>query len=131
MSKRKNRVSTDGGQALGDNPFASIDSNNLPKGAASAQSPAKAKSAESKPRSRGRLDIKREKTGRGGKTVTVVYGWKGISLDEKTILMKRIQKRCGVGGAIKDGNIEIQGDKREEVKAVLEEDGFRAVFAGG
>jgi len=42
-----------------------------------------------------------------------------------------MQKACGVGGTVKDGCIEIQGDKREEMKRILTEAGFRPVFAGG
>lgn len=63
--------------------------------------------------------------------MTVVSGFLGISGEEKAALAKSIQKRCGVGGAVKDGAIEIQGDKREETRAVLEAAGFRVVFAGG
>jgi translation initiation factor 1 len=36
-----------------------------------------------------------------------------------------------VGGTVKEGRIEIQGDKREEVKRILTEAGFQPVFAGG
>jgi translation initiation factor 1 len=42
-----------------------------------------------------------------------------------------MQKVCGVGGTVKDGQIEIQGDKRKEVARILEEAGFKPVFAGG
>ena len=130
MGKGKNRVSTDGGEGLGANPFGALDLGNLPSGpVASAPKPAASQAPEKK--NRGRLDVKREKSGRGGKTVTVVSGWKGISAEEKTVLAKSIQKRCGVGGAVKNGNIEIQGDKREETRTILEDAGFRVVFAGG
>ena len=81
--------------------------------------------------SRGRLDIIRESAHRGGKIVTVVTGFKGISLTEKQELTRKIQKSCGVGGSLKDGRIEIQGDKGEVVKRILEEAGFNPVFAGG
>ncbi len=85
-----------------------------------------------KPRkNRGRVDIIRQKAGRGGKTVTVVTGFVGIGLPEKEQLAKKMQKMCGVGGTVKDGQIEIQGDKREDVARILEEAGFRPVFAGG
>jgi len=42
-----------------------------------------------------------------------------------------MQKVCGTGGTVKEGRIEIQGDKRQEVARILTEAGFRPVFAGG
>ncbi|MDD2762360.1 MAG: translation initiation factor [Opitutaceae bacterium] len=83
------------------------------------------------PRNRGRVDITRQTAGRGGRTVTVVSGFLGISQAEKEQLAKKMQKTCGTGGTVKDGCIEIQGDKREQVAKILTEAGFRPVFAGG
>ena len=80
---------------------------------------------------RGRVDIIRETAGRGGKTVTVVKNFVGIGLPEKEKLAKEMQKACGCGGTVKDGRIEIQGDKREQVARILTTAGFRPVFAGG
>ena len=80
---------------------------------------------------RGRVDIVRQTAHRGGKGVTVVKNFTGIGLPEKQELAKKIQRSCGVGGTVKDGCIEIQGDKREEVKRILIEAGFNPVFAGG
>lgn len=77
------------------------------------------------------MDILRQKAGRGGKTVTVVKHFVGIGLPEKEALARQMQKACGTGGTVKDGSIEIQGDKREEVARILTEAGFRPVFAGG
>ena len=82
-------------------------------------------------RNRGRVDIIRQKAGRGGKTVTVITGFVGIGLPEKESLAKAIQRACGTGGTVKEGRIEIQGDKREEAARILSEAGFRPVFAGG
>jgi translation initiation factor 1 len=82
-------------------------------------------------KNRGRVDITREKGGRGGKTVTVVDGFSGIGLPEKEQLASRIRAACGCGGTVKDGRIEIQGDQRETVSRILSEAGFRPVFAGG
>ena len=82
-------------------------------------------------RNRGRVDIIRQKAGRGGKTVTVITGFVGIGLPEKESLAKAIQRACGTGGTVKEGRIEIQGDKREEAARILTKAGFRPVFAGG
>lgn len=77
------------------------------------------------------MDILRQTAHRGGKTVTVVTNFIGIGLPEKEKLAKQMQKACGCGGTVKEGRIEIQGDKRNEVARILAEAGFRPVFAGG
>jgi translation initiation factor 1 len=77
------------------------------------------------------VDIFRQTAHRGGKTVTVVTGFVGIGLPEKEALAKWMQKACGTGGTVKEGRIEIQGDKRTEVARILTEAGFRPVWAGG
>lgn len=123
------RVPTGGGAGLGHNPFASLDAAGLPQ--APARAPAKAPPGAPKPGNRGRVDITREKGGRGGKTVTVVGGFVGIGLPEKEQLAKRMRAVCGCGGTVKEGRIEIQGDQREAVARILAEAGFRPVFAGG
>jgi translation initiation factor 1 len=112
---------------FGHNPFEKLDSAGLPPGPASL--PPGASPAPKK--NRGRVDIIRQTAHRGGKTVTVVTNFIGIGLPEKERLAKQMQKACGTGGTVKDGRIEIQGDKREEVARILAEAGFRPVFAGG
>jgi translation initiation factor 1 len=82
-------------------------------------------------KNRGRVDIMRQTAGRGGKTVTVIKNFVGIGLPEKEKLAKEMQKACGCGGTVKEGRIEIQGDKREEIARILTSAGFRPVFAGG
>ena len=79
----------------------------------------------------GRVDITRQTAHRGGKTVTVVTGFVGVSQAEKEQLAKEMQKACGVGGTVKEGRIEIQGDRRDDVARMLTKAGFRPVFAGG
>ncbi len=129
------RRSTDGGENLRQNPFGALEGLALPPGLQSAPAPQgsdQSPSRTTKPRkTRGRVDIIREKAGRGGKTVTVVAGFVGIGLPEKELLAKKMQKACGVGGTVKEGRIEIQGDKRDEVARILVEAGFQPVFAGG
>jgi len=140
MGKKKGKLSTDGGRSLeGDNPFQSLDAGRFAEGNASRggavrrpQSAANSGRGQSgSPRKRGRVDVARKRAAGGGGWMTSISGFKGISAEEKSDLKKRIQKRCGVGGSVKAGAIEIQGDKREEVRSVLEEAGFRVVFAGG
>jgi len=128
------RIPTDGGPEFGHNPFHSLSSEGLPP--APPETPAKPASesgARAKParKHRGRVDILRVKAGRGGKTVTLVRGFVGIGLPEKEQLAKAMQKACGAGGTVKDGQIEIQGDKREEVARILLQANFHPVFAGG
>lgn len=120
------------GSNLGDwpNPFSGLSSEGLPPGN-DLPEPATTEGAAPRKKSRGRVDIIRQKAGRGGKTVTVVTGFMGIGLPEKERLAKQMQKACGTGGTVKEGRIEIQGDKRQEVAKILAEAGFRPVFAGG
>ena len=63
--------------------------------------------------------------------MTVISGFVGIGLPEKEKLARAMQKTCGTGGTVKEGRIEIQGDKRPEVLRILAEAGFRPVLAGG
>lgn len=126
------RIPTDGGTSLTQNPFATLSIDGLP----TASEPLPADSTPSSParstkKHRGRVDILRVKAGRGGKTVTVVKNFIGIGLPEKEQLAKAMQRACGTGGTVKNGQIEIQGDKREEVARILTEANFQPIFAGG
>ena len=132
----KPRVPSDGGQPLTQSPFANLDQTGLPPGpaesAAGPSSPqAPANRAARRGKNRGRVDIIRQTAHRGGKTVTVVTGFVGIGQPEKERLAKAMQQACGTGGTVKEGRIEIQGDRREVVARILTEAGFRPVFAGG
>ena len=57
----------------------------------------------------------------------------GVDLDdaELTKLAAELKKKCGCGGAVKDGVIEIQGDKRDLLKSLLEAKGMKVKLAGG
>lgn len=74
--------------------------------------------------------VGRESKGRGGKTVCVI---RGLNLPDAELkaLLKRLQGRLGTGGAIKDGCIEIQGDHRDRLLALLEAEGHKAKASGG
>ena len=107
------------------------DSPKVESSAAPAGAPEKTSKRGKKNTNRGRVDIIRQTAHRGGKAVTVVSNFPGIGLPEKKELARKMQKACSVGGTVKEGRIEIQGDKREEVKRILIEAGFKPVFAGG
>jgi translation initiation factor 1 len=123
------RISTEGGSALAQTPFAGLSSEDLSPG--SEPLPTNIEPTKLSKKHRGRVDILRVKAGRGGKTVTVVKNFVGIGLPEKEKLAKQMQKACGCGGTVKNGQIEIQGDKRQEVAHILTEANFHPVFAGG
>ena len=132
MSRKKKRIPTEGGESLTHNPFDALSGmESLPAGPDAPQPVEKTSKRGAKNTNRGRVDIIRQTAHRGGKAVTVVTNFKGIGLPEKQALAKKMQKACGVGGTVKDGHIEIQGDKREEVRQILVEAGFNPVFAGG
>jgi translation initiation factor 1 len=109
-------------EAFSNNPFAALNNEGLPPGPELPPPP---------PPKRGRVDIIREIAGRGGKSVTVIANFTGVGPQEKEKLAKEIQKACGTGGTLKEGRIEIQGDKRDQIAEILKGKGFRPVFAGG
>jgi translation initiation factor 1 len=76
----------------------------------------------------GVVRVSRETSGRRGKTVTVV---RGIPPRELTAVAGDLKRRCGSGGAVKDGVVEIQGDHRPTVVAHLEAQGYIVKLAGG
>lgn len=77
-----------------------------------------------------KVRVRREVGGRKGKTVTTVTGVPLRDAELKA-LAGRLKKRCGVGGAVKDGVIELQGDHREAVVELLRADGHTVVISGG
>lgn len=134
MSRNKDKLARSGNAPLQTNVFGALDGlTNLPAAPElkAPHIPVKNSIRGEKNTNRGRVDIIRQTAHRGGKGVTVAKNFIGISLAEKQELAKKIQKACGVGGTVKDGCIEIQGDKRDEVKRILTEAGFNPVFSGG
>ena len=65
-----------------------------------------------------------EKTGRGGKTVTVLFGLPSNAAFLKE-LSQELKRACGVGGATTDGGVMLQGDLRDRVREHLVGKGFR------
>lgn len=84
----------------------------------------------SPPRGDGVVRVRREKQGRGGKTVTAIYGVAAAEQELKA-LAGELKRLCGTGGAVKDGAIVIQGDHREKIVAALGQRGHVVKLAGG
>ena len=74
--------------------------------------------------------IHRETKGRKGSGVSVI---RGLELEKDALkpLCKKLKQKCGCGGAIKEGTIELQTDDREKIRSILEVSGFKSKIAGG
>lgn len=133
--KKRERIDVSGSaSSLGNNPFGGLASESfrsaVPKSESVKEDSPPGK--ENKPAGkRGRVDVIRQKAGRGGKTVTVLTGFKGIGVRELEQISRDLRKACGVGGTLKGTNIEIQGDQCVRALEYLTNAGFRPVRAGG
>jgi len=78
----------------------------------------------------GIVRIRREVKGRGGKTVSTVFGVPLEGPDLKRFA-KLLKKRCGTGGTVKEGVIVIQGDHRDTLAAAIRAQGYQVKIAGG
>ena len=106
MSKNKNKV----GVVYSTNPDYRYEYDELPQ-------------SDTLPAVEQRLRVRIERSGRGGKTVTIVDKFIGTDADLEA-LGKTLKSRCGVGGTVKDGLIIVQGDFRERVVTLLQGLGY-------
>jgi len=74
--------------------------------------------------------VERQTKGRRGRGVTAVTGLP-LSQPDLARLAKELKRRCGSGGTVKDGVIEVQGDHRDTLVAELERRGYTVKRAGG
>ncbi|WP_343553556.1 stress response translation initiation inhibitor YciH [Pantoea sp.] len=83
-----------------------------------------------RPKGDGIVRIQRQTSGRKGKGVCLITG---IDVDDNELdkLAAELKKKCGCGGSVKEGVIEIQGDKRDLIKTLLEAKGMKVKLAGG
>lgn len=75
------------------------------------------------PHNQQRLRLNMERAGHGGKTVTMIKGFVGTD-DDLNALCKMLKQRCGVGGAVKEGEIIIQGDHKSRLIDILKKEGY-------
>ena len=134
--KQKKRIATGGEQSELENPVfsESLAGLDLPEGEAAASPAPASRSAKSSPgKKQGhRVDLKRETKGRGGKTVIVISGFPNeVGQTQLKALLKRIQASCGTGGTVQGKTLEIQGDHRDTLCSLLQDEGYRPVLAGG
>jgi translation initiation factor 1 len=78
----------------------------------------------------GIVRVQRESKGRGGKTVSVIYGLP-LPADGLSSIAARLKQKCGTGGTVKDGAVIIQGDKVDLIIRLLSQEGFTVKRAGG
>jgi len=88
------------------------------------------KKNSSQPRGDGIVRVQRETKGRKGKGVTLITGIPLPDAELKTFA-KKLKQRCGAGGAVKDGVVEIQGDHRDILLEELRKEGWKVKQAGG
>jgi translation initiation factor 1 len=82
------------------------------------------------PKGDGIVRVRRETSGRGGKTVTTIQGVP-LASDALDALAGELKRACGTGGTVRDYVIEIQGDHRDKLVALLEAKGYVVKLAGG
>ena len=86
--------------------------------------------ADGRPSRDGIARVSRDVAGRKGKGVSVVSGLP-LAAPELEALAAVLKKRCGCGGTVREGRIEIQGEHRERLATELEKLGYKVKRAGG
>ena len=133
-SRNKGKILTSGGDALVNNPFVSLDSidtatetsrNTAPVKPARGHTTKKASVDKKSFASMGRVEIRREKAGRGGKTVTTLQEF-AMHLPQSQLerLCYELKKHCACGGTVKGRVIELQGDVRALAFEFLQQHGY-------
>ena len=128
------KISTSSEAEFGSSPFAMLDGSGLPEVSPPPIIDVKASiKKKSSVLGRGeRLEIRREKSGRGGKTVTTVRGFPAsLNKEKREKLLKQLKNSLGTGGTWSGDEMQLQGDRRAEVVEWMRVLGFRPILAGG
>ncbi len=80
---------------------------------------------ENIPAAKQKIKVVLQTKNRGGKAVTLITGFTG-SVDEEEALGKKLKAYCGTGGAVKNGEIMVQGDTRDKVIQWMHKNGYTA-----
>lgn len=76
------------------------------------------------------LRVQATRSGRKGKTVTVITGFQ-TKPETLADLVKQLKTQCGSGGTVKDNEIEIQGEHKQKILEILTKLGYKAKISGG
>jgi len=71
-----------------------------------------------------KLNIRKQKKGKKGKTVTIISGFRSQNTSQIGELLKKLKVYCGTGGSLNDNEIQLQGDMQEKVKFFLRKEGY-------
>ncbi|MEM7726583.1 MAG: translation initiation factor [Cyanobacteria bacterium P01_A01_bin.45] len=74
--------------------------------------------------------VQATRSGRKGKTVTIITGFQS-SQETLKALLKKLKAQCGTGGTLKDDSIEIQGEHKQKILDILKGLGYKAKISGG
>ncbi len=128
--KSKNKITTEHNKTFPiENPFAAIHLENLPEGPI--PEPDTTATVDQKTKSRGRVEVTREKSGRAGKLVTILSAFEeSVSTEELAAIAFNLKKHCACGGSLKGRTIELQGDVCKPVMVELAKQNFKPVRCG-
>ncbi len=132
MSRRTRRkiVSDGAADVFGTRPFEDLHGDGFPAAPSAVSTPRA--NTEPQLQSSGRVEVRREKAGRAGKTVTTVREFSPqVSVNDLETLTVYLKKTCACGGTLKGRAIELQGEVCDRVINELNKRGYHAIRAGG